>query len=113
MKTQCHCGNIQIEVDRPEKLTSCNCSICTRYQGLWGYYAPESPIIEVGEEGGSSYSWGDKGIAFIHCKNCGCVTHYLTVDESLSPRTAVNFCMAVPSEIEGIPVRFFNGAELI
>ena len=35
----CHCGAVQIQVARkPRRLTSCNCSICRRHAGLWGYY---------------------------------------------------------------------------
>jgi hypothetical protein len=35
----CHCGAVRIQVDRkPRRLTRCNCSICRRHAGLWGYY---------------------------------------------------------------------------
>ena len=37
----CHCGAVQIQVaSKPRQLTSCNCSICRRNGGVWGYYDP-------------------------------------------------------------------------
>jgi hypothetical protein len=44
----CHCGAVQIQVARkPRRLTSCNCSICRRHAGLWGYYNPSKVKITV------------------------------------------------------------------
>ena len=39
LKGSCHCGAVKIQVPRkPRRLTSCNCSICRRHGGLFGYY---------------------------------------------------------------------------
>ena len=75
MKVSCHCGNIQLEANLPAQVIICNCSICSRYQALWGYYSPEQVSIQVGEKGEDFYIWGDKLLEFVRCTGCGCVTH--------------------------------------
>jgi hypothetical protein len=58
-----------------------------------------------------AYLQGDKTL-FIHsCKQCGCTTHWLGVDEDPDGRMAVNFRMCEPSDIDDIPVRHFDGAD--
>jgi hypothetical protein len=110
MELSCHCGNIKIDVNKPEKVTRCNCSICSRYMSLWGYYSPEQPKISIGSYGTDSYSWGDKELDFVRCANCGCVTHYQTKAGQSDPRVAINFGMA-RGYVTDVPIRYFNGAE--
>ncbi|WP_027709491.1 GFA family protein [Zooshikella ganghwensis] len=113
MKLYCHCENIKVEVAKPEQVTSCNCSICSRYQALWGYYKPDEVEISIGSAGEKCYSWGDNEIAFVHCKNCGCVVYYRTVAGSPEPRVAINFRMIDETIAKEIPICFFNGKELL
>ena len=112
MKTSCHCGNIRIEVEAPAQVTSCNCSLCSRYQALWGYYQPQQVKIEARPGCESSYIWGDKELEFIRCSNCGCVTHYRTLPDQPDPRIAVNFRMTLDSTVADIPVRYFDGKNM-
>ena len=109
MKVKCHCNNVIIEVDKPKQLTECNCSICSRYMSLWGYYEVEEPKIEIGDYGTDSYSWGDQGLDFIRCKKCGCVTHYQTKEGQSDPRVAINFRLSI-ALVADVPVRYFDGA---
>ena len=60
MKVECHCNNVIIEVDKPKQITECNCSICSRYMSLWGYYGIEELKIEIGAFGTDVYSWGGR-----------------------------------------------------
>ena len=110
MELSCHCGNVKIDVDRPQSVTECNCSICNRYMALWGYYSPELPKLTVGPLGTHSYSWGDNELDFVRCANCGCVTHYQTKPGQSNPKIAINFGMNRIAEVD-IPVRYFNSAE--
>lgn len=109
MKTQCHCGNIQLAAPRPQQVTRCNCSICSRYKALWAYYSPEEVQIVVGDGGEDIYCWGDKMIEFIRCGQCGCVTHYQTIDDASDPRVGINLSMLDEEWVKDIPVRFFDG----
>ena len=113
MEISCHCKNIKIQAELPSQITSCNCSICSRYNTLWGYYSPDAVEIEVGKKGEAFYIWGDKMLEFVRCANCGCVTHYRTVAGDPEPKIALNFRMVSESLIAGIPVRYFNGKELL
>lgn len=110
MELSCHCGNVKIKVKAPATVTQCNCSICSRYMSLWGYYKPDEPKIEVGEKGTNSYSWGDQELDFIRCAFCGCVTHYVTKPGQPNPKIAINFGLA-RDQVREIPIRYFNGAE--
>jgi len=105
----CHCENILIEVAPPSQVTSCNCSICSRFKALWGYYDPKNVKIHVGDAGENVYIRGDKELEFVRCGKCGCVTHYRTLPEQTDPRVAVNFRMADEKSIAEVPVRFFDG----
>lgn len=112
MEISCHCQSIRIIAAPPDQVTSCNCSICIRYQTLWGYYDPHEVKISVGDKGEAAYIWGDRMLEFVHCANCGCVTHYRTVPDYPKPKVALNFRMASEESIADIPVRYFNGREM-
>lgn len=113
MKLSCHCGEVVLIVDKaPERLTSCNCSICRRYNTLWGYYSPERVEIQDEQQRLSHYVWGDKELAFYHCSQCGCVTHYETLPGQPDPRIGANFCLAETENISGITIRKFDGAKM-
>jgi hypothetical protein len=112
MKTSCHCGNISIEVEAPTQVTVCNCSLCCRYQALWGYYAPQEVKIDSRPGCENAYIWGDKELEFIRCSHCGCVTHYRTLPDQPDPRIAVNFRMALDNTVADIPVRYFDGKSM-
>lgn len=112
MKLSCHCKNIELEVADPDQVNCCNCSICSRYQALWGYYEPQHVKVNVGLAGEDVYIWNDREIEFVRCSECGCVTHYRTVDGQPEPTIAVNFRMAPTEVVERIPVRYSNGQSL-
>lgn len=58
-----------------------------------------------------TYMWGEKSIAFHHCAECGCITHYTEVDPAdPHDRMAVN-AKLMPSEVlVTVRVRHFDGA---
>ena len=95
----------------PEELTQCNCSICRRYGVQWIYF--KSKEVKIFESDKSkAYIWGDKEIAFHHCKNCGCVTHYTSLSPLEFDRTAINANLLEPSLIKNLKIRKFNGADM-
>lgn len=108
----CHCGNVSIQTSQlPDSIISCNCSICFRTGSLWGYYASDDVNIRCEKEPTSTYTWGDERIAFHHCTNCGCLTHYTSTGKTEKQRTALNFRMVDRKITESIPIRKFDGAE--
>lgn len=103
----CHCGAVALEVARaPERVTSCNCSICRRTGGLWGYYQP-AEVTVTGET--VAYVWGDRTLAFHHCGICGCGTHWTPLDPN-GNRMGVNARM-LGLDLAAIPVTRFDGAD--
>lgn len=112
IRATCHCGAIEIEVSkRPERLTSCNCSVCRRLGVLGAYYPPDEVVVRAEAGALVPYIWGDKTLALLHCKTCGCMTHWEILDPEKRDRIGVNARMLDPVEIEGVPVRRFDGAD--
>jgi hypothetical protein len=107
----CHCGAVRVTVPRkPRRLTSCNCSICHRLGTLWAYYPAANVKVEAGRGATESYVWGDKLLAFVRCKTCGCVTHWRPLKISASSRMGVNARGFEREVIEGVRVRRLDGA---
>ena len=74
----CHCGAVQLAIETaPSEITDCNCSICRRYGVLWAYYEPAQVRVEGATQ---TYLWDDRSIAFHRCVDCGCVSHWSSVD---------------------------------
>ncbi|MFN8579106.1 MAG: aldehyde-activating protein [Candidatus Sericytochromatia bacterium] len=108
---KCHCGNIQINVKNlKEVLTSCNCSVCSRYGALWGNYEPDEIKINIQNEF-KNYSWSDKNIEFIFCASCGCITHYITTEKVEKATIGINFRMLNEQDLSKIKIRRFDGAK--
>jgi hypothetical protein len=112
IEASCHCGAIRLQVaTRPERLTSCNCSLCRRYGTLWAYYRPDQVTFAAGAGRSVPYIQGDKTLAVHHCPTCGCVTHWEGLIEGRKEeRMAVNARLMQPEDIANIPVRHFDGA---
>lgn len=108
----CHCGAVRIGMSRrPVSLTQCTCSICHRYGALWAYCTRKTAEVIAAADARAGYRWGDRSIEFFHCRTCGCLTHYESVDEAPDARIAVNARMLPRQQIDGIRVRTFDGAE--
>jgi hypothetical protein len=107
----CHCGAVRVEVPRkPRQLTNCNCSICRRYGSLWAYYR-ESEVRVVGASGTTDqYVWGDKSLRFIRCGNCGCVTHWQSIEPREGGRMGVNARNFEPGAVAFVRIRLLDGA---
>ncbi|WP_435448295.1 GFA family protein [Vibrio navarrensis] len=109
---RCHCGNVELSIpELTEAATSCNCSICSRYGAIWGYFTESDVEVKVGQAGLSSYCYGDKFINFNRCNECGCITHYTSTKPSPGSRLAVNYRMFPPSQASQVKVRLFDGAD--
>ena len=111
LRASCHCQAVHLDVPfKPKSLTSCNCSICRRYQVLWGYFTQAEVKVMAKPDDLVAYVWGDRQLEFLHCKTCGCCTHYEAVEKADEARLAVNARMMDPEDIKDIRVRHFYGA---
>ena len=108
----CHCGAVKFTyLGQPEKLVSCNCSICRRLNPLWAHGPEGQIVVETAPDATIAYVWGDKGLAFHTCKTCGCTTHWKGVGDGVPQNMAVNMTLCDPADIAGLRIRRFDGAD--
>jgi hypothetical protein len=82
IEASCHFGAIRMLIaERPQKLTSCNCSLCRRLGSLWAYYHPDQVTFVAGAGTTVAYVQGDRTLEMHQCPICGCVTHWESVKE--------------------------------
>lgn len=106
----CHCAAVTIEVaSAPDRVTSCNCSMCRRYGALWAYYPP-GEVRAPGPDLLDGYIQGDRSLTTWRCRVCGCVTHWTPTDPGLD-RMAVNARMMPPDILAAARIRRFDGAD--
>jgi hypothetical protein len=111
IEASCHCGAVRIEVaERPQRLTSCNCSICHRLGTLWAYYHPNQVTFAAGAGTTVPYVQGERTLEIHHCPTCGCVTHWESVKKVGAEKMAVNARLMKPADIADVLVRRFDGA---
>ena len=111
IEASCHCGAVRIRVERPQRLTSCNCSICRRHGALWVYYDAGQVSFTAGVGTTVPYIQGERTLATHHCPVCGCITHWESLPKQRETgRIAVNTRLMDPAEISDVPVRRFDGA---
>ena len=66
--------------------------------------------IEADPENMAEYIWGDKTLRSIHCRICGCVTHWEPLDPKAVAKQGVNLGNFDPELIAAVRVRKFDGA---
>ena len=90
--------------------TACNCSLCRRIGGPWVYFEFGTVKIEGHPEATAEYIWGDRTLRTIHCRTCGCVTHWEPLQPTLGAKHGVNLGNFDPELIASVRVRRFDGA---
>jgi hypothetical protein len=106
----CHCGAVRLSLpEAPEDLGSCNCSLCRRIGGLWGYYRPDEVVVEDPEGRLVGYVQGDATLTSWHCARCGCTTHWSPRDPAYE-RMGVNLRLFDAGVWEPLPRRLVDGA---
>lgn len=75
-------------------------------------YFPKDVVDFLYEpEAAFKYIWGDKRIAFVNCKTCACFSHWEGLTPENGNRVGVNGRLFENVELEGIPIRRFDGAD--
>lgn len=108
----CHCGAVRLTVARlPEFLIDCNCSICRRNGALWALYDVAAVATSGHPQNTTAYIWGPRSIRTLHCRTCGCVTHWEPLSHAADAGTmGINARNFEPAEISGVAIRKFDGA---
>ena len=107
----CHCGRATIRLPRkPEQVTQCNCSLCTK-TGFRGVYFSSDELEIAGEF--DSYVRSDLKQAYLanhRCATCGILTHWTPLSDPPHERVGVNARLLDPDLLEGVPVQEVDGA---
>jgi hypothetical protein len=107
----CHCGRATIRLPRkPESVTQCNCSLCTK-TGFRGVYFSSDELVIEGQF--HSYVRDDLKQPFLanyRCANCGILTHWTPLTDPPHERMGVNARLLDASALEGVPVVQVDGA---
>ncbi len=109
LEGSCHCGAVRIRLPGlPAYGNRCRCSICRRYGLVWGYF-PHATVAIIGHpEATVFYARDPKGLRFVRCRGCGCVTHWEPPADD-DGRIGINLNLFEPSELDAVPVRETEG----
>lgn len=108
----CHCGAVRLTLpSTPAVATDCNCSLCRRLGGLWAYFDFGTVRIEGHPAHTAEYVWGDRTLRTLHCRTCGCVTHWEPLEPREGARHGVNLRNFDPALVASVRVRKFDGAD--
>jgi hypothetical protein len=106
----CHCGRATIRLPRkPDSVTQCNCSLCTK-TGFRGVYFSSEDMVIDGEF--DSYVRSDLKEPFLanyRCKTCGVLTHWTPLSDPPHERMGVNARLIDEALLEGVPIKEVDG----
>ena len=106
----CHCGRVRITLPRkPDEVTHCNCSLCSK-TGFQGIYFPSAELSIEGET--DRYVRADSNPAYIaqhRCKYCGIPTHWVPLTDPPHERMGVNARLFEPCMFADVPVKHVDG----
>lgn len=119
MTGKCLCGAVSVTIDaKPDFINDCNCSLCRKVGGAWGYF-PSASVQTSGKTFSASRPGKKHPSVEIHsCETCATTTHwYLTKsykDQNPSvDQMGVNMRLFDPDELQGVEVRFPNGKDWV
>ena len=79
IKLSCHCGNVEAEINVPERMTKflrCNCSLCKRKGAVMSMVKNEDFKITKGIDKLRLYQFHTKVAKHFFCSICGIYTHH-------------------------------------
>ncbi len=116
MIAQCHCGLVSITLDRPpEYINLCDCSLCLKSGGAWGYFEPSLVAVDGETQGYRRADYSEPAVEIRFCPRCGVTTHWILTEDAVQNGLAngevvgVNMRLFEPSELLGIEARTLDG----
>ncbi len=110
MEGACHCGGVTVKLAKsPEYINLCDCSLCWKSGGAWGYFSAREAEVD-GDTG--SYRRTDyetPAVEMHFCTNCGTTTHWTLTEKFDGDRIGVNMRIFDPAELNGIEARTLDG----
>lgn len=104
----CHCGRVRFRVTADlERVTQCNCSVCTKKGFLHLIVAPEQFELLSGRDDLATYRFNTGTARHTFCKVCG--VHAFYVPRSDPDKIDVNVRCLDGIDLAAIPVASFDG----
>ena len=115
LEGSCHCGSAKWTLNvAPERVTACNCSLCSRLGALWSYDYENEGIKLYGKTSVYIRSDLENPELEVHfCPKCGGVIAWRArnLDEDGRRRMAVNIRLADPELVAALPIKHFDGSD--
>jgi hypothetical protein len=108
MQGGCHCGRVRFKVTADlDRVTYCNCSICSKKGFLHLIVPPEQFELLSGEDNLTTYTFNTGLAKHIFCKTCG--IHPFYVPRSDPDKIDVNARCLDDVDLETLTVYTFDG----
>lgn len=117
MTSKCACGAVSVTIDaKPEFINDCNCSLCRKTGGAWGYFSSAS-FTTTGKT--VPFVRRDKdapGVEIHSCETCAATTHFALTksfkeQNPTADQAGVNMRLFDPADLTGVEVRYPNGRD--
>lgn len=106
----CHCGAVSVTVpQRPPYVNFCDCSLCAKSGGVWGYYERIELTVDGETESYRRSDYEKPAVEMHFCPGCGTTTHWVTTEHFEGKHAGVNMRIFEPAELEGVEARFPDG----
>jgi hypothetical protein len=110
MQGGCHCGRVRFKVTADlDRVTYCNCSICSKKGFLHLIVPPEQFDLVSGEDALTTYTFNTGVAKHTFCKVCG--IHAFYVPRSDPDKIDVNVRCIDGVDIESLTVHTFDGQQ--
>ena len=104
----CHCGSVRFRVTADlDRVTDCNCSICTKKGFLHLIVAPAQFELLSGKEHLTTYQFNTKVAKHTFCKVCG--VHPFYVPRSDPDKIDVNVRCLDGVDLAALSIKHFDG----
>ena len=110
MTGSCHCGAVHVTLNKaPDYVNLCNCTLCSKSGGAWGYFAPDEVKVTGTTKAYRRCDYESPAVEIQFCPECGNTTHWTTTENIDEDRMGVNMRLFEPAEVKGIEVRTLDG----
>jgi hypothetical protein len=104
----CHCGRVRFRVTGDlDRVTYCNCSMCSKKGLLHLIVAPEQFELLSGKDDLTTYQFNTKVAKHTFCKHCG--VHPFYVPRSDPDKIDVNARCLDRIDADALPIKQFDG----
>jgi len=115
LEASCHCGTVKVTIShQPEYLQDCNCSLCSKSGGVWGYFTTMDVTISGETRSYTRNDYPQPAVEIHFCNNCGSTTHWVLTEEYVASsgnndRMGTNMRLFDSDDLVGIELRFADG----